>query len=149
MNRDATRFLADTSVLLAAVSPWHEHNAAATGELNRRIDAGGQAVVAGHSFLEAYSSLTRMPHGRRLPPAAAVEVITAVLPRGAIVISLEPEEYATLVASAPERGIVGAQVYDALIAECARKAGVDELLTFNFRHFEGLIPGLKVVVPVP
>lgn len=107
-------------------------------------------VLAAHSLTESYSVITRLPVGRRVPASAAWDAITrSFVNRAADVVSLEPEEYLALIGSLPARGIFGGRVYDALIAECARKAGVDELLTFNYRHFEGLIPGLKVAIPAP
>jgi hypothetical protein len=44
--------------------------------------------------------------------------------------------------------IAGGQVYDLVMATCARAAQADTLLTFNLRHFERLGgDGLTVVAP--
>jgi len=53
-----------------------------------------------------------------------------------------------LLRGAPEAQISGGQVYDAVIAACARKARVNALLTFNEKHFEPFAgDGLEIVVP--
>ena len=57
----------DTSVVIAAFSPWHEAHAAA-----RRV-VTPDAVVAAHVVTETYAVLTRMPEPFRMdaPTVAA------------------------------------------------------------------------------
>ena len=50
----------DTSVVIAAFSPWHEAHAAA-----RRV-VTPDAVVAAHVVTETYAVLTRMPEPCRI-----------------------------------------------------------------------------------
>lgn len=64
------------------------------------------------------------------------------------IVSLDPQAYRQLVEGAPRRRIEGGRIYDAVIAECARIAGVEALLTFNERDFLDLVtPPTRVVVP--
>lgn len=55
-------------------------------------------------------------------------------------IELSASEYYQLVKICAERGIVGGAIYDALLAECALKAKVDVLFSWNTRHFQQLGP---------
>jgi hypothetical protein len=40
-------------------------------------------------------------------------------------------------------------VVDALLLECARKAGLERVYTFNTRHFQALAPELAGIVCAP
>jgi predicted nucleic acid-binding protein len=63
-------------------------------------------------------------------------------------VALEAEAYASILRDAPEAGIAGGRVYDAVIAACARKERVQTLLTFNESHFRQFAAsGLQVVAP--
>jgi hypothetical protein len=53
-----------------------------------------------------------------------------------------------LLKDAPESGIAGGRTYDAVIAECARKAGSAALLTFNEKHFS-MVGGRELQIVVP
>jgi predicted nucleic acid-binding protein len=44
-------------------------------------------------------------------------------------------------------GLAGGPVYDALIAACARKAGVRAILTLNPDHFRRVGATVELVVP--
>lgn len=58
----ARRFLPDTNVMIAAVCDWHEHHAAASAEIEARLNRGESLVAAGPALVEAYAVLTRLPH---------------------------------------------------------------------------------------
>jgi predicted nucleic acid-binding protein len=62
------------------------------------------------------------------------------------VVALAPADYMGFLHRQQSAGIAGGRIYDALIAETARGAGAEVLLTFNTRHFEGF-EGLEVDVP--
>ncbi len=142
------RFLLDSNVIVAAVSSWHEHHEAAIGELERRVAAGEAMVIAGHTLLESYAVLTRLPAPYRLSAADAHALITANFIGTADVAALDSRSYIELLERIGTGGVTGGQSYDALIAECARQAGVDTLLTFNERHFRGLLDRtVALVVP--
>ncbi|MBI3973730.1 MAG: PIN domain-containing protein [Chloroflexi bacterium] len=141
-------FIPDTTCIVAAVCTWHASHEACAREVIDRPERGEMMVLAAHSLVEAYSVLTRLPPGRRLSPVDAERVLDVSFVRRAEIVSLEGDEYIELVRRAPERGIVGGQVYDALIIACAAKAQVDVLLTLNARHFLPLTQtSLRVVVP--
>lgn len=126
----------------------HEHHVRAVAALTARLDAGDTMVIIGHTLLETYSTLTRMPPPTRVSPTLALQSVTGTFLTIGQVVSLTPVQYVELLSTLMSDGILGGQVYDAAIVACARRAGVTELLTFNerhFRRFEG--NGLTIVVP--
>lgn len=136
----------DTSVMVAAVSTWHQHHAAALSELERRLSAGDEMVVAGHSAAEAYAVLTRLPAPHRMSVDDAARLILVNFVENADVIALDVAGYRSLLDRARTLGIGGGQTYDLVIAESARLADVPLLLTFNDQHFRR-VPDLEIVVP--
>lgn len=133
------KILLDTNCLIAAALPQHEHHAATIADLTRRRAAGHTFVTAAHAILEAYSVLTRLPPPHRLAPADAA----AVLDRNwgtCESVSLTGPETWRLLRSHAAAGVSGGRIYDAGIAAAARKGKVDEILTWNVRHFVGAQP---------
>ena len=143
------RFLPDSNCMIAAVSRGHIHHEPAAREVNGRLERGEGLVVAGPALMEAYSVMTRAPRPNRVSGLEARRMLEEeFLGLAEEMVALEAESYLRLLRGAPERGIVGGRVYDAVIAECARVAGVEALLTFNERHFVQLVsPPTIVVVP--
>ena len=68
--------------------------------------------------------------------------------RGRLLVALDGTEYVALLQGVVSQGIAGGRTYDAVIAACARKARVGELLTLNRRPFDSLSGGIAVVDPV-
>src|SRR5919199_1516384 len=133
------RFLPDSSCMVAALLAWHEHHERAAREIERRLDHGEDLVLAAPALVETYAVLTRLPPPHRLSPADTRALLDASFMRDETeVVGLPVGRYLQLLRSAPERQIVGGRTYDAVIAECARLASVQFLLTFNDRHFRSL-----------
>ena len=65
------------------------------------------------------------------------------------VIALSEQEYVSALELAASGSIVGAAVYDALIAHCALKAEADVLLTWNVRDFARLGSAVGRLVKTP
>ena len=141
-----TRYLCDTSALVPAVCPWHEHHARTVAELERREIAGEELVLAAHSLAEAYAVLTRLPPPNRLRSADALALLEANW-RDARVFQLTATETWDVLRRAHRRGVVGGQTYDMLIAACAAKAGAATIVTWNVRHFAPAAPGVVVTAP--
>ena len=104
--------------------------------------------MAGHTLLEAYSVLTRLPAPHRISAEDAFALIHANFCKGGKIVALGASGYRTLLKFVSAGGISGGRVYDALIAASARRAKVQTLITFNEAHFEGLSgDDLQIVVP--
>ncbi|MCC7180642.1 MAG: PIN domain-containing protein [Acidobacteria bacterium] len=139
------RVLLDTSCLVAAVLPQHEHHAATAADLARRRAAGQAFVMAAHAVIEAYAVLTRLPPPHRLAPADALAVLDRNWGR-AETVALTGAETWRVVRQHGGAGAAGGRIYDGAIAASARKAQADEILTWNLRHFDGAV-GVRAVAP--
>ncbi len=141
-----TRFLPDTSCLVAAVCSWHEHHAVTAEDLARRAKRREEMVMAAPALFETYAVLTRLPPPYRLRPDDALEAMEGSW-GGVEVVAVPAAETWGLLRSLPTRGIAGGGSYDAVIVACARKARVDAILTWNLRDFERLTDDIEVAVP--
>jgi predicted nucleic acid-binding protein len=141
-------FMCDSSCMVAILVDFHFGHQAAAAEYGARLGRGEIMAVAAHSLAETFAVLTRSPTPVRFSTERALSAIDrAFLTRGEIV-ALETSEYVAALRAAVTSGVSGGQIYDALIAACARKAHVDVLMTYNdrhFRRFEG--DGLRILVP--
>lgn len=139
------KVLLDTSCLVAAVLPQHEHHEATIAELARRYAAGHTVIMAAGAVLEAYAVLTRLPPPHRLAPADAIAVLDRNWGASESVALTGTETWKVLRQQAVT-GQGGGRIYDAVIAACGRKGRADEILTWNVRHFSG-VPGPQAVTP--
>jgi len=137
----------DTTCLIAAVCGWHEQHRAAATEIGRRLDRGERLSIAAHALSEAYAVLTRLPPPHRLGPVDAWELLRANFTEGVLLVALSARQHVALLRRLAETGVTGCRTDDAVIAECAGRAGASVLLTFNARHFEPAPKNLAVVVP--
>ncbi len=105
----------DTSVAIAALSPWHErHREAATA-------CRDDAVIPAHALLESYSALTRMPEPLRISGTVAAEALRRSWNHRAIAPS--PDLLIALPARLASASIVGGSSYDGLVALTAHEHG--------------------------
>jgi predicted nucleic acid-binding protein len=133
---------------VAAVFSWHEHHERAINEIQSRLKKKQRMIVAGHSLIEAYAVLTRLPAPHRISAKDARTVLQASFIRNVKTIVLGASAYRSLLDFVSGAGISGGRVYDALIAATARQARAQTLVTFNGSHFEGVAgEGLQIVVP--
>ena len=143
-----TRFLPDTSVMIATVCSWHEYHVPAAQDLERRLARREILIVAAPALVEAYAVLTRLPSPHRLSPTDARALLETNFLAGRKLIALEANDYRTLLEQAPAQGVSGGRTYDWVIALCAAKAKASVLLTFNPRDFESFVTErLEVRVP--
>lgn len=141
-----SRFLPDTSCLVAALCSWHEHHSATAEDLARRTKRGETLVAAGPVLIETYAVLTRLPPPHRMKPRDVLAVLEGSF-GGADVVTLSGTETWALLKMLPGAGIAGGSAYDALVAACARKAQVDAILTWNRRDFQRVAEGMEVTSP--
>jgi len=133
--------------MVAAVSSWHEHHDAARDELERRLNAGDMLVAPAPALVEAYSVLTRLPAPHRLSPLDAWTLVSTNFVRKRRIVTLQGSAYKSLLKRLAIDGIGGGRTYDKVIAECAQRARVTTLLTFNRRHVDPPPPGIDLVEP--
>ena len=140
------RWFFDSSVLVPALLPDHQHHArsfAAFAAASPRI-----AACAAHSLAEVYATLTRYPGKQRLS-AEYVALLVQEIERRLTLVWLDSDEYRAAIHRIARMGIVGGAVYDGLVAECALKAGADHLYTWNARHFNLLGTEIQKLVTTP
>jgi toxin FitB len=138
----------DTSILVAAILPWHDSHEAARGALETIMTEEGAFVLPLPALVEAYSVLTRMPAPHRMSPRDAFSSLTTLLLDAARIVSLDGHEAWPFLKAAVAAEAAGGGVYDAQILACARKAGVKRIFTLNGRDFRRLRPeGFQVEIP--
>lgn len=133
--------------MVAAVCSWHEQHETAMAAIEGRLARGRRLVVPAPALVESYAVLTRLPAPHRISPANAWVLLQANFVEHADVVALTGPEYVRLLRDSVPREVAGGRTYDAVIAACVRKAGADELLTLNRRHFDAAPAGLSIVEP--
>ncbi|HXA50013.1 MAG TPA: PIN domain-containing protein [Candidatus Acidoferrum sp.] len=122
----------DTSVLVPVFYGDHVHHPSSMDLFIQHCKSTG--CCGAHTLAEVYSTLTRMPGKHRISGDQAMLFIGSIRERLAI-IALDGEEYATALEASAARGIVGAAIYDAMLAQCAIKAGAATIYSWNERHY--------------
>jgi len=136
----------DSSILIAALLPWHEHHEVAQRAINRARE-GGSLLLASRTLVEAYSVLTRLPAPHRLAPDDALSLLELNF-RSARVESLGADATWPFLASLPARGVAGGAVFDAEIVAVVHQAGAETMVTLDRKGFgRSAPPGLEVSVP--
>lgn len=138
----------DTSVLVAGIVDFGPSSQAAQGLMDAVADHRiERPLTAWHCCLEFFSVTTRLPEEYRLEPEVSLRILREeVLPRFSI-HSLPAEAGEEFLVSAVAEGTSGGRIYDAHIAEIARRAGARLVATENRRHFTSLLRyGVRVLV---
>jgi len=138
-------FALDSSVMVAAVCGWHEHHDMAAAAIDRRLGDGRRLMTPVHAITETYAVLTRLPAPHRLAPGDAWALVSANFVEGGSVIGLPVDAHMAMLRDLAASGLGGGRTYDALIVTTAIQSGVEELLTFNSRHFEQANADLEIV----
>lgn len=99
----------DSSVVIAALAPWHEIHASARAALQE-----SHVRLPAHVAFEATSALSRMPQGRRIAPLVVWEAIDRRFPNEWLSLSNDGTRVA--LQQAVHAGVRGGALYDALIA---------------------------------
>ena len=142
-----SRYLCDTSCLIAALCTWHEHHARTCAEIERRRRDREDLVLATHSLAETYTVLTRLPPPHRLRADDALSLIEMNWGAAPVVLLTAPDIWRAL-REAPRLGVIGGQMYDALIAAVAIKAEASVLLTWNLRDYSRFSGRISIRSPV-
>ncbi len=141
-----TRYLCDTNGLIALVCEWHEHHARTQAEFQRRARAREELVLAAHTLAEMYAVLTRLPSPHRMRSEDALTLIEGNW-SDTPTVHLTARDTWNALRDFQQRGITGGQIYDALIATAAIKAGASAILTWNRRNFEPFADSIRIESP--
>jgi predicted nucleic acid-binding protein len=136
----------DTSVLIPAFVEDHKDHdrcLAVYAPSNKRF-----ACCAAHSLAEVYAGVTRLPGAFRASPEQAILFLTDI-EEHLTIVSLDSAEALTTIRQAAANGIMGATIYDALLAACAIKAKAETIYTDNERHFRMFGPDVASRVRRP
>jgi predicted nucleic acid-binding protein len=106
----------DSSVVIAALAPWHVAHQPARTALMR-----DEVRLPAHVAFETTSALSRMPEGRRIAPAVVLQAIEAAF--GQPWLTLDAAEQRNALQRAVGAGVRGGALYDALIAATASRHG--------------------------
>jgi predicted nucleic acid-binding protein len=140
----------DTNVLVAAFIASHPHHQAARPVLERVKAGRDTGFVAVHSLAETYGVLTRLPGGNQVPAPIAWQLINENVVKNFTLVTLTARDYSSAVETAAQNGVVGGQVYDALLLAAASKSGAERIYTFNVSHFQNLADdALRKLVTAP
>lgn len=144
-NRE--RIAVDTSVVAAALLPWHRDHEAAFAALDEALSRA-TIVLPSRTLVESYSVLTRLPSPHRLAPTDALAVLEGTFRDSATIVNQPESEYWRLLRHLSQDEIAGGSTYDAEIAAAAVHGGANTILTLNRKDFERVAPpSLKVEVP--
>jgi predicted nucleic acid-binding protein len=139
----------DTSVLLAGLVDFGPQSAPAQSLLHAVAEKQISApVTAWHCCLEFFSVATRLPSEYRLQPEDASALLEQEVMSRMRVHDLPAADHMPMLRAAARDAIAGGRIYDAHIAEVARSAGADVVVTDNRRHFlSALRYGMRVETP--
>lgn len=104
----------DTSVVVAAFASWHEGHRSALAAMARR------PRIPAHVLIESFSVLTRLPAPHRSSPEIVQAFLDEHFPQAPL--SLPGAALRALVHAAVAARVSGGAIYDALVAETARRA---------------------------
>ena len=102
----------DSSVTIAAASPWHVAHDAAVSAL-----AAEPAALIAHVAYETTAAISRMPQGHRLAPSVVLEWLERRFPDRWLVLTAAATR--RTLRDAVRHGVRGGGLYDALIAATA------------------------------
>ena len=139
----------DTSVLLAGLVDFGPQSAPAQSLLHAVVEKRVTSpATAWHCCLEFFSVATRLPPEFRIAPADALVLLDEEVFSRMAVHDLPATDRMPMLRTAARDAIAGGRIYDAHIAEVARAAGAEVVVTDNRRHFVSALRfGLRVETP--
>jgi predicted nucleic acid-binding protein len=141
------KVLFDTSTLVAAMVEAHPLHERSLPWLEKARRGSLSYLVAAHSLAELYAVLSSYPTRPRLLPGVAAKLVHDNVAAPATIVPLSAEDYTSVVRAVADLGLSGGVVYDALIAQAAKKSKAERLLTLNPRDFLRVWPeGAEIVI---
>jgi len=104
----------DSSVVIAALAPWHEAHSEARDAL-----LGETVGLPAHVAIETTSALSRMPQGKRIAPNVVLEALERAFADPWL--TLTGTEQRAALRRAVDAGVRGGALHDSLIAATAAR----------------------------
>jgi predicted nucleic acid-binding protein len=141
------KVLFDTNLLIASAFMNHPQNKIAAIQVERVFNQEITGFLSTHTIAEFYGVATRYPPSP-MPALIAREFLDDTLQYFEIV-ELNASDYRAVIARVSQLKLVSGAVFDALIAQAGLKAGVDQILTFNPKHFSRLGEDIERLAVTP
>lgn len=142
------RTLFDTSVVVAALVDQLGTHQAAFREFRRHSSGENAGFCSTHALAEIYATLTALPLQRRISPDDARRLLEETVLARLAVVPLGSADYRAVLRQVADQGLGSGAIHDGLHAHCARKEGVDQILTYNLHDFERFdLEGILVAAP--
>lgn len=143
------KYLFDTSTLIASLVESHIHHDQALPWLQKVHRKEIEGYISVHTIAELYAIICRYPDLQPISPDIVVELIEDAILGHFEAITLNRDEYLSVIQHLAQIGIVGGTVYDAVIVYAGIKANVDHILSLNAKHFRRVYPSFahKIIVP--
>ena len=132
----------DASLIIAASVAKERHHQAALTWLNDSINEGNEHVLVSHTIAELYAGLTK-----HIAPRYARPIIEDQINLAAEIVELQTIDYTQAVQEVTASGLTSGIIYDAVIAQAARRIQADFIASLNRKHFERVWPPAQLIVP--
>jgi predicted nucleic acid-binding protein len=129
----------DTGILVGVVLEKHPEHKQCLAAFAQYRDCFTDA----HAMAEAFATLTGF---YKVPVHTAAE-LTLTLCENVAIEAFTIADYATAIAEAPRRGVMGGGIYDSLHATFARRKRAKHIVTRNPSHFAHVAPDVQILVP--
>ncbi len=138
----------DTSVLVAGSIDFGRSSQHALRLMDAVADGRiERPLTAWHCCLEFYAVTTRLPEEYRLEPEVSLRFLREEIFARFSIHDLPAEQREEFLVFAGVERTTGGRIYDAHIAEVARRAGALLVATENRRHFTSLLRhGIRVLI---
>jgi predicted nucleic acid-binding protein len=123
----------DTSVLVAAFHVEHPHHQPSF-DLFIRCKKD-DACCGLHSLAEVYGTLTGMRVASRRASGDQALLFISNIRERFMLVGLDEQEYFQTLEDSAAAGMAGGAIYDALLGQCALKAGAETVYTWNTKDF--------------
>lgn len=106
------------------------------------------AITAWHCCLEFFAVTTRLPNEARLLPSESLDILKESVLAHFEIVDLPARARVTTLEGAVRARVAGGRLYDFHIAETARHAEAEIVITGNLRNFQSLrMHGIEVLSP--
>ena len=128
----------DTSVLVAALVKSHPSHNRAYPYFYDTFHGESKGLISTHVLAELYAVLTVLPIKPKLSSLEVEKLLEINIFPKFTITPLESQHYQKAIQQVSLLHEPGGIIYDALHIEAALHGKADELITFNFKHFEKL-----------